>query len=435
MTTTSNPSDPARAALTTTTTEAFTAAPKIERVKIRGRIMRLLITIAPANLALTLVYGGVISVLLPLQITGLDPANKVANLAVITTIGAFAAMLAQPIAGRISDRTRSRFGKRAPWLIFGVIVGALALIGMGLANGLVQIAIAFVIVQIAFNFIQGPLSAIVPDRVPAGAFGIFASVLGVLSMIGSIAGQALGASFAKSIGAGYFVLAGVAIVIIVLFVVLNPDHSSKEDVKQPFTVTDFLRTFWVSPRKHPDFFWAFLGRALLFTGYFAVLGYNLFVLQDYIGLKDDAVTYVPILGLLQLVGIVPATIISGVISDRIGRRKIFVFISSVIVGVGLIVPIVSPTVTGMFIQSVVCGFGFGAFLAVDQALMNQVLPSAESYGKDLGVVNIAATLPQTLAPAVGGAIVLVVGYVGLFPVGIVLSLLGAFAVFFIRGVR
>jgi len=87
------------------------------------------------------------------------------------------------------------------------------------------------------------------------------------------------------------------------------------------------------------------------------------------------------------------------------------------------------------IMTFIMGLGFGMFQAVDTALMSQVLPSAKSFGKDLGVVNIAATLPQTLAPAVGGAIVLSLGYAGLFPVGIVLSILGAVCVWFIKATR
>ena len=196
-----------------------------------------------------------------------------------------------------------------------------------------------------------------------------------------------------------------------------------------------MRTFWVNPVKHPDFFWAFTGRLLLYTGYFAVTGFQLYLLQDYIGLKGDALGYVPLLGLLSLVGMLPMIAIAGPISDRIGRRKIFVFISSVVVGLGLLIPWMWPTVGGMMAMSIVCGLGFGAFQSVDQALMTEVLPSADSFAKDLGVVNIAATLPQTLAPGVGGAIVLAFTYAGLFPVGIVLSVLGAFAVFMIKSVK
>ncbi|MET0975518.1 MAG: MFS transporter, partial [Leifsonia sp.] len=204
---------------------------------------------------------------------------------------------------------------------------------------------------------------------------------------------------------------------------------------EPFTFGDFLRTFWVNPVRHPDFFWAFTGRLLLYTGYFAVTGYQLFILQDYIGLGEDAIALVPVFSLVSLAGIIVGTVVCGPLSDKFARRKIFVFISSVLVGVALLVPIIMPTTTGWFIMTVLSGLGFGAFQSVDQALMSEVLPSKKSFAKDLGVVNIAATLPQTLAPAVAGAIALTFGYIGLFPVGIVLSILGAFAVWFIKAVR
>jgi MFS family permease len=222
----------------------------------------------------------------------------------------------------------------------------------------------------------------------------------------------------------------------VLFVVFNPDHSSTDLAREPFSVVEFLKTFWVSPVKHPDFFWAFTGRLLLYTGYFAVVGYQLFILQDFIGLGDAAGSVIPIFGLASLAGIVVSTLVSGPLSDKLGRRKIFVFLSSVVTGVAFLVPLVMPTFEGWLIFSVVSGLGFGMFGAVDTALMSEVLPSAKSFAKDLGVVNIAATLPQTLAPAVAGAIVLAFGgYAALFPIAILLSVLGAFAVWPIKAVR
>lgn len=403
---------------------------------VRGTIKRLLGWILPANFAIFLIWGAVPGVLLPLQIAGIDEANKIGNLAIVSTLGAFCAMLAQPLAGTISDRTRSRFGRRAPWMVAGVLIGGLALVGMALANGLVQIAIGWIIVQIAYNFAQGPLSAVMPDRVPRAARGTFAALSGIGLMLGAIGGQVIGAMFAQNIGTGYVLFAGIALVVTTLFVVFNPDHSSADAEKQPFNLVAFLKTFWVNPIAHPDFFWAFTGRLLLYTGYFAVTGYQLFILQDFIGLGDGAVAMIPLFGLVSLAGILLATVVSGPLSDRLGRRKVFVFASSVLVGAALIVPMVSPTVGGWFLFTALSGLGFGCFQAVDTALMSEVLPSKDSFAKDLGVVNIAATLPQTLAPAVAGAIVLAFGgYIALFPVGIVLSILGAFAVWFIKAVR
>lgn len=400
-------------------------------------LRRLFLWIVPANIAIFILWGSVLGILLPAQIAGIDPANKIANLAIIATIGAFAAMIGQPIAGLLSDRTRSRFGRRAGWIIGGAIVGGLGLIGMAASSTIVQVGIAATIMQVAYNFAQGPLSAVLPDRVPRKSRCSFSALSGLGLMLGSLGGQILGSRLAADIPAAYLFLAGFSLVVLALFVIFNPDHSSRDQVNQRFSLTVFLHTFWVSPTKHPDFFWAFTGRLLLYTGYFMVSGYQLYILTDFIHLgAGGALAAIPLFGVASLAGILVSIVVAGPLSDRIGRRKPFIFAASVLVGVALIIPMVSPTFAGWLAFSVVSGLGFGAFQSVDQALMSEVLPSATSFGKDLGVVNIAATLPQTIAPAVAGFIILTFGgYLALFPIGIALSVLGAFAVWFIRSVR
>ena len=419
----------------------FTASPagaaQGRKVRIPG-LRRLMWSTLVANIGIFLIWGAVPSILLPLQVQGITgDAGKAGALAVILTIGAFAAMLAQPIAGLVSDRTRSRFGRRAPWMVAGTLVGGLALIGMGAANTLVQLAIAWIIVQVVYNFAQGPLSAILPDRVPSAARGVFSAFAGLGAMLGALGGQIAGAQFAHAIPAGYLVFGGFAIVVTVLFVVLNPDRSNKGEPKPPFGFVTFLKTFWVNPVKHPDFFWGFTGRLLLFGGYFMVTGYQLYILQDYIGLKAKAVSVIPLLGLTSLVGIIIATVIAGPLSDRIGRRRIVAVVAGLILAASLAFPIFLPTLTGMLLFSFVSGLGFGAYQGVDQALMSEVLPSKDDFAKDLGVLNIAATLPQTLAPGIAGAIVVAFGqsYAPLFPIGIVIAVAGALAVIPIKSVK
>ncbi|WP_424935544.1 MULTISPECIES: MFS transporter [Bacteria] len=419
----------------TETTFVRTAAGNDDPPPPRKGLGRLLGWIIPANLGIFLIWGAVPGILLPQQVTqALGEQDKVANLAIVSTIGAFAAMVAQPIAGQVSDRTRSRFGRRAPWMIIGVLAGGLALVGLAFANSLIGIAIAWTLVQVSYNFAQGPLSAVMPDRVPLKRRGTFAALSGIGLMVGSLGGQIVGSLFFNSIAAGYVTFAVIAVVVITLFVMFNPDHSSERIPVEPFSFSAFLRTFWVNPIAHPDFFWAFLGRLLLFTGYFAVTGYQLFLLTDYFHVAAPE-TVIPLLGMVSLAGILVSTIVSGPLSDRIGRRKPFVFGSSVVTGLAFLIPWLSPTLEAWMVATFIAGLGFGMFQAVDTALMSEVLPSAQSFAKDLGVVNIAATLPQTLAPGVAGAIVLAFGYGGLFPVGIALSILGAFAVWPIKASR
>lgn len=400
-------------------------------------LRRLMWSIIPANLGIFMVWGAIPGILLPRQVTltfGSEGQADVANLAIIMTIGAFAAMVAQPIAGQISDRTRSRFGRRAPWIVVGALAGALSLIGLAFANSLVGFIIAWTLVQVSYNFAQGPLSAVMPDRVPLNRRGTFASLTGIGLMLGAIGGQIIGSFFFHSVTAGYITFAIFSVAMLVVFVLLNPDYSSTKLQPEPFSLGEFLRTFWVNPIANPDFFWAFTGRLLLYTGYFAVTGYQLYLLQNYFGVESPE-TVIPILGLLSLVGILTSTIVSGPLSDKIGRRKPFVFGSAAFVSFAFVLPWVWPDITAWMIMTFVAGFVFGMFQAVDTALISEVLPSAKSFAKDLGVVNIAATLPQTLAPGVAGAIVLAFGYAALFPVAIVLGILGAFAIWPIKSVR
>jgi len=404
------------------------------RPPVKGTLTRLMGWIVPANFSVFMLWGAIPSILLPQQLTLFDADNKVANLATVATIGAVAAMIAQPIAGQISDRTRSRFGRRAPWMLLGALAGGLALVGLAFADSLVGIAIAWSLVQISYNFAQGPLSAVLPDRVPVARRGTFSALSGLGLMAGSLGGQIIGSLFFTSITAGYLTFSVITLVTLALFIWFNPDHPSTDLHTEPFRLADFLKTFWVNPVKHPDFAWAFLGRFLLYTGYFAVTGYQLYILTDYIGVESPE-KLIPLLGVISMAGMVVSTLVSGPMSDRLGRRKVFVAGSSLVVGIALIFPWMMPTQTGWMVMTAIAGLGFGMFQAVDTALMSEVLPSADSYAKDLGVVNIAATLPQTLAPGVAGVIVLSAGYSALFPIAIVLSVLGALAIMPIRSVR
>ncbi|MGN6220720.1 MAG: MFS transporter [Microbacterium sp.] len=427
------PSEPI-APITERTFVATAAGNDDPPVPVKG-LRRLMWWIIPANLGIFLIWGAVPGILLPRQIALLfGEENKLASFTIAATIGAFAAMLAQPIAGQISDRTRSRFGRRAPWIVLGALAGALALVGLAFANSLVGIIIAWTLVQICYNFAQGPLSAVMPDRVPLKRRGTFAALSGIGLMVGALGGSIVASFFFNSIALGYIVFAVFALLVLTLFVAFNPDYPSTGLQREPFSFREFLGTFWVNPVKYPDFFWAFTGRLLLYTGYFAVTGFQLYLLTDYFGVEHPE-QIIPLLGLLSLVGILISTIVSGPLSDRVGRRKPFVFASAAVVSLAFLLPWFWQDINAWMIMTFIAGFGFGMFQAVDTALMSEVLPSAKSFAKDLGVVNIAATLPQTLAPGVAGAIALAFGYAALFPVAIVLGILGALAVWPIKATR
>ena len=406
-----------------------------EPVKVTGRLRRLLVWYGVASLGVYLALGCVHGVLLPLQIQGIDPANKAANLALVTAIGALGGLLTQPVAGLLSDRTRSRLGRRGPWMLAGALIGAASMTALGWMDAIVGVVLTNLLVAVGLNLYQGPKSAVMPDRVPRRARGLFSAVGGLGVIIGVLGGSILGALLAGDLYTGYVVLSLVVLVAAGGFVLFNPDHDNRAQPRPPLDLSTVVRTFWVSPRRHPDFAFGFLGRLLTFAGYYLVSTFTLYLMQDYVGLGDGAVDMVPLLAGVSMVATLVSTFIGGPLSDRTGRRKPAAIVAGLLIAVSLIAPWVMPTMTGMIIYAVLAGLGFGSYLAVDQALLSEVLPTTEDNGRYLGVLNIAVTGPQALGAALAGVVVATMGYAALFPIGMVVAIAGALAIVPIKSVR
>ncbi|MFJ6837853.1 MFS transporter [Streptomyces sp. NPDC091209] len=398
---------------------------------------RLLGGLMANSITLFAVYGAVPTVLLANLVGEIDPGGKATALGVISAISAVGSALANPIAGALSDRTRSRFGRRAPWMAGGALLGGLSLIAVGSGNSLVWVAVAWTLAQMSLNVLQAPLTAVVPDRTPVRRRGFFSSAAGLAQMLGGGLGTALAAGFANALGLGFTVFGLLVIAGTAVFVLLNREPSTAGAQVAPFHLKSFLAGFWVSPRRHPDFAWAFLGRFLMVLGYFSVASYQLYILEDYIGLSHSSANHlVPLLSLAMLPGMIIMIVVMGPLSDRIGRRKPFVVAASLGMALAVAVPLAVPSEGAMFAYSVLVGLSFGTYMAVDTALMTQVLPNPDDAAKDMGVLNIANAGPQALAPALAAvAVTLLGGYRSLFAVAIVLIVAAALSVKPIRSVR
>lgn len=399
---------------------------------------RLLPSMLIASLTLFATYGGLIAILLPTQIALLDPANKVQNLAIVTTTSFIFTLFAQPLAGVFSDRTRSRFGRRAPWMVIGALVGGIFCLGIGSLTDIVWITVFWVIIQVALNFLQAPLTTITADRFPRAKRGGASAMLGVGTQIGGTLGVMLAAAVAGQVGIGYSVFGIAVIVVAVLFALINHDWSSKDAAVEPFRWGSFFKGFWINPRKNPDFAWAFAARFLLILGYFVVSAYQLYILTDYIKLSLAAAQgAVVTLSLVAFVPTLVAIALSGWWSDRIGRRKVFIYAATVVMVAGLLIPLFQPNMGGMIWMAIVNGVGFGIYMSVDAALMTEVLPGGgASAGKDLGILNVATNIPQALSAPIAAVIISSFGgYPMLFVFASVFAVLAAVATAPIRGVK
>jgi MFS family permease len=376
--------------------------------------------------------------LLGLQLQGLDPTHKVANLSIIAAIGALAGMVSTPLWGALSDRIRSRWGRRNPLAFLGAFFLVASLLFMAFSTTVPELGVALVIAEIAIGAILAPLGAIIPDRVPVRARGFASSILGFGVLAGIVLGASVGSVLAKvNLLAAYAGLGLIILVCLLVFILLNPDASSVDAPKLGFSFTAFLRTFWVNPVKYPDFAWVFWGRGLIFLGYSAVSTYTFYILEDYIGLgKTKALSEVPIIEVATFIGFLVAVFVAGWWSDKIGRRKPFVIASSLICALGVLIPFAVPTVTGMLVYALVTGAGYAVFLSIDNALITQVLPPTGDTAKDLGVAGIGGSAASVIAPVVAGIIVGSTGlYQPLFVIAGVVSVLGAVCILFVRQVR
>ncbi len=406
--------------------------------------------LAVASVGLWAGFFGPISVLLAQQAEALDPANKEQVLALVTGVGALVSVICNPLAGAFSDRTTLRAGRRLPWLVGGALGGALSLAVLSVAPNVAVMVLGWCGVQAALNAMLAAVTAMIPDQVPSSRRGRIGGIVAVAQTIGIVAGTGIAAA-TGSIAAGYLSIAAFLLVLAVPFSLSSHDLALPREARPAFDVRPFLRSFWISPRMHPDFGWAWLTRFLVNLGNALGLLYLLYFLQDVVGYSsEEAEDRVFLLTAVYALTLVLTTVVFGAWSDRLGRRKVFVIWSGLVSGSAAVLLGVGQSWPAALAAAVVMGCAYGIYTAVDFALITEVLPAAVDRAKDLGVINIANALPQVLAPVLAGVLLAVVeasggvieseghgfstGYFTLYLFAFLASVLGSVFVTRIRGV-
>ncbi|MGY5123925.1 MFS transporter [Streptomyces nigrescens] len=388
-----------------------------------------------ANGAIWVGWYGPLQILLALQAAELAPPGtaKESVLAWVTGAGAAVSMVANPLFGALSDRTASRFGRRAPWILAGVLGGAGALVLLAGAGTVPAMALGWCLVQLTLNAAFAAITAAVPDRVPHRQRGAVGGWLGAAQILGVVAGTGL-ATVAGGVVAGYLACAGFVVLGALPYVLLHRDPVLPAARRPALTWRAVLAGFWISPRRHPDLGWAWLTRFLINLGNALALLYLLYYLRDVLH-HPDPEGGVLVLTAVNAVTLLGTVVVGGLWSDRVGRRQPFVLGAGVLMTVATGLLAGWQTWPGALCAAALLGVGFGIFTSVDFALMTEVLPAAAHRGKDMGLINIANALPQVAAPALAAPIVQHLGgYRVLYGVAAAIGLLGALLVRRIRGV-
>lgn len=419
--------------MTTATATATPAAPKFN-------LARWLAGYLAFWIIMSIGFAMVSQVLLPQRIKDMGAANPTAVLGTMTAVGSIVALVANIVIGALSDLTKSKFGKRTPWLFWGAwfTLGFYLLMGnIGVIAGL---TVTLWLSKIGFNMMNSPIYSTVSDRVPEQYRGTISSAIGFGNTLGLAIGAFVGAYFVNSVRMGFTISAICMFVSAMLFLVIIPrepgNKEEKTELKEGSVWKHVLYSFTPPVKGASDFWKAFCCRTFLLLGIQMLSGYWLYICQDYVGLERNAAAHVvSMIAVFQMIASIVAMIV-GPLSDRIHRRKPMVVLAACLAIIGFVFPIVMRDITGMYCAACFVALGNGIFMSIDQALNVDVLPSKENAGKDLGFINAATTAGQSAGMALTSAIVTATGtYTLIFPIAIGMSVLSIVSVLLIKSVK
>lgn len=442
--------------------------------------------LAYAALWLALLTPAIIT--LALRVRQLAPDNAADPISRVLMAGAIVALVSNPVFGALSDSTRSRFGRRRPWLVGGVLCGCASLGVIGLAPTVNVVLLGWCAAQLSFNAVLAAMVAIIPDRVPPAQRGTVVGILGVCMPIGQITGTylvqllsvnmlmallvpgaigvvgvlalaytlgrepiAAGPGLATAVEpgtpeqwdlpveSGAAAVSGAPMKPATLGTVHTPGQLAVPGQSATLEVTDASGEPATQSGLRRDFGWAWLSRVFFTTGSCFLQAYQPFFLLDALHTSPADVPHLMFRStLVQAAMVVIWSLISGRLSDRTGLRKPFVMAGSTLQGVGLWVIASSHSYSMLLLGVGLVGMGHGVYEGVDLALVTDVLPDrARHAAKDLGLLNIANTLPQVIAPLAAPVILAVSrgDYMLLFAVAGAVAVFGSVFLWPLKNVR
>ncbi|MGL3149376.1 MFS transporter [Microbacterium sp. A82] len=375
---------------------------------------------------------------LPYKVGVLDPGNKAALLGLVATVGAVVGLIAGPVAGVLSDRTHTRIGRRRPWLIGGIIVLAIGSTIVALSDSVPMLILGWVVVSLGGACNAAAITPLVAERVPEAQRGIMGAIVGVATQLGGVLGYTIGGLFTTNLLLMFLIPVITLAVVGAIFMIFISDPI----VTLPHTsLAQTFRLLVFNPRKHRDFSLVWLGKLLMQTALAFLTTYQLYFLLDRIGFTaEQAGAQLAVVGGLGILITMTFAIVSGTLSDRLKRRKAFIYGASGLTATGLALMAFADGF-GLFFAAVLCILGAaGMFGAVDVAMASDLIPDREQAGRWMSIYNLAATLSTAIAPVIGAALLLIGpsaggNYTALFLVGALLALGVGVTTSFVKGVR
>jgi MFS family permease len=365
--------------------------------------------------------GGLILPDLVVQLVG--EAHKGAALATLEGIGSLMAVVWQPVAGAISDRTHTRFGRRRPFIVAGTVGDVIFLVGIALSGSYWLVVIFYFLLQTASNTAQGPYQGLMPDVVPESQRGTASGYYGISNVLGLLAGTVGAGVLLAHAGRTVTILSICALLVLTMLptVLLIPDRAERT-VPQFQSVRQALRTTFAQPLRYPAFMWLMASRLLILMGLVGIQSFVFFYFRNvfFHGNRQETITASYTLQGLVIVSAFLISLPAARASDRFGRRR-FILIGGLLGAAGVLMLIFShyqllptqlvdplaralkvpPLAAQATLVGILIGIGYGLFFSVDWAFIQDVIPPGEA-GLFMGFSNIATAGSGIIARFVGG---------------------------------
>ncbi|MNB99209.1 putative transporter [compost metagenome] len=387
-------------------------------------------------------YIAASSLFLPALITHLDADKKIEIVALFSAVGMIVAAISNMVAGYLSDRTKSRFGKRTPWLVSGAFVFMLAMIIASMTTTIPLLLISWMLGQVALNFIVAPMVAWI-DLASEESKGTASSAYGGLGMaLGNNGFTILAAVFLGQYRLGFIIFGIITFIgtLIAAFIVREPSNLdeklevSTSTKKRAFSIKGALALFpkWSIGR---DYYLALIGKLSQGIGNFAITGYLLFIMTDFLN-KDTSNTQqsIQLINIIMLIFGIAMGFIAGPISDKFKILKLPVGLSTIALGIGALSIFFLRNDTGIIIYAFMAGLGMGIWNSLDNLLNLRVIPDKEQVGFFLGIYNLGNTVTQAIAPVIAAFMISAIGFSSIFIVSFVLSIIGGISILSIKSV-
>ncbi|MFC6295174.1 MFS transporter [Lactiplantibacillus daoliensis] len=376
------------------------------------------------------------STLLPQLFSQIDSVNKVWAVGILGMVSSLTAAIANLLFGAFSDVTRSRLGKRKPYIILGTVVTSLSLVAIANIQSIIAIIAVWVVTAAAENAVAASIYAQISDRIAPKWRGTISTFYGVGGTIVPQLFAILAAQFLGDVRVGLYVMAAIALVLMLVHIWLAGEKSNMDEPKVTLDKKNLVTHFSLPTKGARDYYLALFGKFFMVLGHTIITTYLLYIFTDYMQMNDkSAGAAISIFSSIMLFIGLTFALVSGVLADKLKRVKLPVSIATYLLGLAALFPLFDANPWTMYVYGVLAAMGTGIYNSVDGALNLDVLPSAATAGKDLGLINLGVTGAQMLGALVASMIVTGLGYEAIFMFSVAMEVVGGILISAIKSVK